>query len=362
MKILTEHVAQICEAKCADDLLPVVQKVIELEHATIPPYLCGYFSIEQGSNALAAEIIRSVVVEEMLHFTIACNLMNALGGSPSIDSPDFVPIYPDQLPFGIGKHFKVHLGKCSVAQVRDVFMRIEEPEDPIDPDRLRSMLATRTCPTDEDLTIGELYNILSMKLGDLEAEANQNNKTIFVGHEDRQVVPLQWFGANEVWVINNIKTAQDGIALIVDQGEGAKSDPFDEQGNPAHYYRFQQIVEGRMLDEAIKDKAVFSGEPVVLDTDKIFNMDEKPRIAKYKEGSFSRRMATQFSYNYTKLLRSLHDTYNGNPAGIDRSMGSMYELRFSALQALQTPAEYAKGTNTENTMTGLSFEYTPVNA
>ena len=55
-----------------------------------------------------------MVVEEILHFTIACNLMNALSGKPAIDNSQFVPEYTGELPFGIGYHFTVHLKKCAV--------------------------------------------------------------------------------------------------------------------------------------------------------------------------------------------------------------------------------------------------------
>ncbi len=352
---------EVIRATSAAELLPVVQKVIELEHATIPPYLCGYFTIQQGSNQESADIIRSVVVEEMLHLTIACNLMNALGGKPAIDTPNFVPNYPGELPFGIGDHFKVHLRKCSIDQVRDVFMKIEEPEDPID---VPVMMEAPMAVMDIDLTIGALYQALSAKLQQLEKEAQATGKTIFVGDQARQVVPLQWFrDPREMFAITTIEDAVKAIDVIVDQGEGTTTDPFDESGEPSHYYRFEQIVEGKLLVALPGQKPpyAYGGAPVVLDTSTIFDMDDNPKIANYKEGSFSRRMATQFSYNYTKLLKGLHDTFNGNPEGIDHAMGVMYELRFSALQALETPAEWADPSNTASKQTGLSFEYTPVN-
>lgn len=364
MKIHHQHMDEVIDATNVAQLLPVIQKVIELEHATIPPYLCGYFSIKQGSNKLAADIIRSVVVEEMLHLTIACNLMNALGGSPSIDAPSFVPQYPDELPFGVGDHFKVHLRKCSIAQVHDVFMKIEEPEVAIDVPVLKSVDAMRNTMKDFDLTIGMLYNALSIRLQQLEHEAQAKGTTIFTGDPARQVVPLKWFNANEVWAIESIDDAVKGIDLIIDQGEGTTTDPFDQSDDPAHYYRFEQIVEGKLMVPRPGETPpyAFAGDAVTLDTSQIYNMDDNPKIANYKVGSYSRRMATQFNYNYTKLLRSLHDTYNGNPDGIDRSMGVMYELRLSAMQALETKAEWADPSNTEDKQTGLSFEYVPVNS
>ena len=60
-------------------------------------YLTSLFSIANGSD-YAATTIHSVVVEEMVHMTIAANVLNAVGGAPMIDSPAFIPTYPSLLP------------------------------------------------------------------------------------------------------------------------------------------------------------------------------------------------------------------------------------------------------------------------
>ncbi len=57
---------------------------IKLEHATIPPYLTALYSIKpdpRKSNHDSYNIIRAVAVEEMLHLTLAANLLNAVGES-----------------------------------------------------------------------------------------------------------------------------------------------------------------------------------------------------------------------------------------------------------------------------------------
>src|SRR6266550_1072087 len=77
-----------------------LQWAIELEHATIPPYLCALYSIKPGHNAQAREVLSSVMVEEMLHLTLAANLLNAVGGRPELDIPGMLPRYPQPLPHG----------------------------------------------------------------------------------------------------------------------------------------------------------------------------------------------------------------------------------------------------------------------
>ena len=72
---------------------------MRLEHATIPPYLMALYSIKPGTNSDATHILRVVVVEEMLHLTLAANLLNAIGGTPDLTAKDFVPL-PSRLSAG----------------------------------------------------------------------------------------------------------------------------------------------------------------------------------------------------------------------------------------------------------------------
>src|SRR3954465_2835881 len=77
-----------------EDLRTHLQWAIELEHATIPPYLCALYSLDAARNPAAAEVVQSVFVEEMLHLALAANLLNAVGGKPVLDAPRLLPGYP----------------------------------------------------------------------------------------------------------------------------------------------------------------------------------------------------------------------------------------------------------------------------
>ena len=355
LKIHPRIMQDLQNATTGKDLLPLVQGAIQLEHATIPLYLCGLFTLKPGANIEVGNIIRSVVIEEMLHMTLASNLMLALDGSPAINCPQFVPDYPGGLPFDIGDNLQIHLRKCSIDQIKEVYMAIEEPEDPIDIPTEAMMAGAALEPEFE--TIGVFYTYLSQKIGSL-------GEGIFKGNPDHQVVATQWFPVSEeMFPITNVASAQKAINVIVNQGEGARTSPFDDFGSPAHYYRFKQIVEGRELVKRPGEKPpyAFGGDPVMLDPANVWNMDPDPKIAKYKVGSRSHRMAVQFSYSYTMLLNALHETFNGNPTMLDHAMGVMYELRLLSQQVLATPAEFAHANNSDQLMTGLSFEYQTVN-
>ena len=63
-----------------DDLREHLQWAIELEHPTLPPYLCALYSLDPEWNPAAVEVAASVFAEEMLHLALAANLLNAVGG------------------------------------------------------------------------------------------------------------------------------------------------------------------------------------------------------------------------------------------------------------------------------------------
>jgi hypothetical protein len=48
----------------------------------LPPYLCALYSLDAVRNPEASEVVASVLVEEMLHMTLAANLLNAVADAP----------------------------------------------------------------------------------------------------------------------------------------------------------------------------------------------------------------------------------------------------------------------------------------
>lgn len=57
-----------------------LQSAMTLELSTIPPYLTAWLSLktEYGRNKEIAAILKSVFVEEMLHMSLAGNILNAV--------------------------------------------------------------------------------------------------------------------------------------------------------------------------------------------------------------------------------------------------------------------------------------------
>jgi rubrerythrin len=341
LKIDRKLVRQVEAAREPEDLYELVQQAIELEHATIPAYLAAYFTLKLGTNQPVAQIIRSVVVQEMLHMSIASNLLIALGGHPEINKPAFIPTYPGPLPMNIGDLI-VPIEKCSVALVRDTFMAIEEPETPI---HIEALAASQYG------TIGQFYDALDAKLKEM------GPKAFAKGRFQEEMLDNTWFPADQLFRIYDNASASAGIHLIVRQGEGAKTTPLDPEDEPAHYYRFEQIVKGSQLikDADAPSGFAFGGAPITLDSANVWNMKPNPPSpATLPSGSRARRAAVMFANGYTNLLNALHQTFNGQPAKISEVMGLMYQLRLSAQTVLATPLP-----DQPDVSTGLSFIYQP---
>ncbi len=106
-----------------------LQNAIELEWATIPPYLTAMWSIIDRDNDDVADSLKSIVIQEMLHMGLACNLLTTLGGTPVIADPRIVPNYPCELPGEVHVGLLIPLRRISKELVRRKFMAIEEPSD-----------------------------------------------------------------------------------------------------------------------------------------------------------------------------------------------------------------------------------------
>ena len=321
-----------------------LQAAIELEHAVIPPYLYALYSLIPGGNEAAAAIIRSVVIEEMLHLTLAANLLNAVGGRPALGSPRLLPRYPGPLPGTVEDDLVVGLAPLSVGLVKDTFMRIEQPE--------RSLVfGTEDPEADALLTIGQFYRRIRTTLIALGEGA-------FSGKRHHQVNSDLFSGAITV---TGVASACRAIDTIIDQGEGTLTSPLEIVGaDVAHYYRFAEIVHGRRL---VRDpdagpgtppdqQYIYAGDPVSIDETAVRSAPVNPKTADYMFGSAARRACTAFNYTYTSLLRSLHATFNGAPRELKSAFGLMSSLQ-------QQATDMMAGTATGGVPVGPSFEWQP---
>lgn len=313
-------------AEAPEDLFVYLQKAVELEHSTIPPYLTAMFSLKPGSNRLIGEMIRSIVVEEMLHMTIAGNILIAIGGRPVMNRRGFVPHYPGPLPMDIGG-LTVGIEAFSLPLVKTIFMAIEQPEDEIP---VKLLAGERTFAT-----IGEFYDAIKEKIDELE----KAGVPIFADPRVReQVLAPRWFPPHRLYPIVDAKSACAGIDLIKLEGEGTAVTPFQSPGDPAHFYKFGSIVAGKALIQTLDGGYAYGGAPIPFDPAGVWPLRPNCRVADFAVGTQARTRIEQFAYNYTALLNALHEAFNGHPERLDAAIGVMYDLRVLSAAMMQTDA------------------------
>jgi hypothetical protein len=333
-----KHIDKINNAQNVTQLYESLQNAIALEHSTIPPYLTAMFSLKPGVNNLVIDFIRGIVVQEMLHMTIAANILIAIGGEPAINTPNFIPKYPGPLPMGIGgEDFKVGIEAFSMGLIKNVFMQIEHPENPI------ALYSTNPPPT-----VGAFYKALKDKIKDLQPSFSQFDKQV-----TSKTTKKQWFKEDKLFEISDISSCERAIDIIVLEGEGTSTDPMQAPNLPAHYYRFKAITQGRRLIKCPDGHYRYLGEAIPFEVKDVYPMTPNPKIADFNDKPAIQSRIKQFASYYSNLLDTLHQTFNGSPTLMDKAMGFMYDLRVVAVGLMQIPLENGK-------TAGLSFEYIPL--
>jgi CDGSH-type Zn-finger protein len=335
--------------KTVHSLREHLQWALEIEHATIPPYLTALYSIKEGHNPEVVEVLKSVFMEEMLHMTLAANVMNAVGGTPHVDKPGFIPHFPAYLPHS-NKAFIVPLLKFSREAV-DVFLKIERPED------------HDALPEDNNYhTIGQFYEAIEEALVRLSGELGEDK--LFTGDPSRQVRPdTSYYGGSGLIIpVENLESALAALDEIKEQGEGHQHREIwdgdrnmfhPEKQEVAHYFRFQEILAGRGFQLGDTPQSGPTGEEFKVDWDGVYNMRPNPHTADYPKGSEIREQMDLFNRTYSSILRLLQHTFNGQPDFLRIATGAMYELTYQAIELMKLPSGDGE------TTVGPSFEYVP---
>jgi hypothetical protein len=264
-----------------EDLRKHLQKAIQIEHSTIPPYLCAYYSIENSLTA-AAQSIRGIAIEEMLHLSLAGNILNAVNGQPDFNDPLFIPKYPSPMLDHADPPIVIHLGPASVATIRGTFLAIEQPETAGD------------VPEDDNYTtLGQFYDAVSRGIDHLVHKLGE--KAVFGGDPARQLGDGYTGGyaatGGRLFPVTDLRSARRAIDEIVSQGEGSGATESDADGELAHYWRFNQIVNG------------------TFPLGKVYPMRTDPRTDDLPAGPL-RELSQLFDDVYGLLLRSMTRFFN----------------------------------------------------
>ena len=322
-----------------DELRDHLQTAVEVEWSTIPPYLCALWSIEEGTNVEASEAIEDVVMEEMLHLTLAANVLNALGGSPQLVPPrGKPPTYPTFLPHSADT-FEVSLRRFS-RDALHTFMAIEHP-------------AHRSAPPEPERyhTIAQFYEAILQAIDDL-----CRDPPVWTGDPAFQVGPGTYYygGGGDAVVVTDLASAADALDVIVNEGEGMPGSIFEDDVLPeelAHYFRFEELSCGRRYVRGDTPSSGPTGPPILLDYDSVLPMGPNPKASDHPPGSELREAIEECDATYTGMVSTLHDALNGTPELLLDGVQTMYRLRAQAVALMHVPV------GEDGTTAGPPFEW-----
>jgi hypothetical protein len=287
-----------------------LQWAVDLEFSTVPPYLCGLWSIIDSIHSVRG-YLSDIVLQEMLHMGLACNMLATLGYVPDIRGR--LPTYPGPLPGGVRPGLRVWLAGFSRAMVRGVYMEIEYPEEgPI------TRFLDEAYPT-----IGSFYDAIHDVFCRLPPSAIK---------KERQRTHL--FG---LFRIDSVDDAKRAIKTIKEQGEGTSQNPFPgtDPNDRAHYYRFGEFYYGRKLVQKNGSWA-YEGDPIPLPA--AYPMAEVP------EGGYGQK-TNVFNQAYAKvvdLLQSAWERETGQDA-LEEAVARMPSLGGPARELMKMSREDGSG-------------------
>lgn len=304
-----------CE-KAIEELVLSLKAAVKIEFFTIPPYLTAWWSISDSGHD-AAEMVRGIAIEEMIHFGLAANMLVAVT-EESIDLKDFVPTYPSEAPANARPGAEVNLRRFDETQAK-TFANIEAFDAGGDVD-----------------TIGEFYAALQGRFNDLFDRCSLPLST------ERQVS----YG-NELFKVTNRDDVTRAIDLIRRQGEGHPShgNPYEDPNKPelgfAHFFQFEQYAKGQKY--VMNDNGEWHYDP-----NQPVERAAVIAIADHPAGGYNletlpedvREKFEQFDAAFTTVIETMTSAWErGDSETFGNSVIQMYGLTSGAADIMETPIE-----------------------
>ncbi|MCJ8274115.1 MAG: ferritin-like protein [Psychrosphaera sp.] len=324
-------------------LCELLQQAIEFELSTIPPYMTALISILPKTNRVSANIIREVMMEEMLHMTLAGNVLSSIGGKLVLNSSN-TPQYPLMLEFE-GKCFKdrefdVDLARFSAKNI-EVFTQIELPDGwaaDVDPIKATAEIEV------PGYTIGEFYQLIENKLAALCDKYGES--VVFTGDLDHQInVNYYWSGGGQPIKVTNLCEARLALKVIVTQGEGTPKSVydgdahyFDQPKEVAHFFRFREILFGRHYQSGDDPKLPPTGERFEVDYNQVYPILPNAKSSDYSDDLVMAALNRRFNKQYATMLTLIAEGFNGSPGSLYAAiLNGMHDMVPIAQQMVATP-------------------------
>lgn len=344
MALLADQLARPDDERDFEWLLDTLQSAIALEHATLPLYLSSMFSLKV-QNYTNYNAIRAVVMEEMAHMALVCNMVSALGGSPQIEHLE-VDTPRHGLPGGAEPDLEVVLAPFCDSQIKN-FMRLEAPD----------FLLPASQDPEQYASISDLYRAISQAIDN---NADEVRSAFKAGGPANQVGDNIGFTTIKPTPgVDPIDQLKGAILEIVEQGEGAAARSLhapDFEAELSHYGRFAELHYGaryQLPSRPMKltpetEEQFFAGaaiRPPVVTNLLTVPSDGYAAVLDADPKAPSVEAALQgFDDKYSSILHLLNQMWNGPAAkswpNFGAAVGAMTELRVLScfnIQPFQVP-------------------------
>ncbi|MBL1105730.1 ferritin-like protein [Streptomyces sp. 5-8] len=317
-------------------LKEALQQAVMLELATLPPYLCGLWSIREADRGPGVfEALHAIVFDEMSHMGLACNMLTTIGGMPRIADADLVPTYPGPLPGGVQPGLSVSLTGLS-KQALDMYSRIERPDDPVVED------------LDAHTSIGAFYTAI--------LEAFRSRPELIKGTRQLERNMSSHGEGNDIVALTSLGDVETALKVIKEQGEGTAASPDNpfpgDTGEPAHFYAFREMFHGRRLIRVSDDPPRFDFQGEEIPMPRTFPMATVP-AGGWAEGGVPvsddvREHLGAFNRRYSSLLRFLERAWRTEQPStaaqmLNGAIGQMFQLEEPARALMETPLPGGSG-------------------
>lgn len=305
-----------------EQLREQLQHAITLELATIPAYLYAAYSIKDPKSRASA-LVLGVAFEEMLHMVIACNLLNAIGGSPRMTGA-FAPVYPTFIPYHATGGPFIQLQRASRDLMANTFMQIEQPGVGRPLSEMEDGAAFET--------IGQFYEAIADGFRHCDEHAR-----LFIGDMARQQKAAYFGGGGgRIVTVTDLPTALRAIEEIVAQGEGTagayQGYGSDATEGPPPVGSFGQDRKSRELAHYFKFAALATGEVEIPET---WPMETNFRTSHFgysKEKKWARDLSDLCNACYVYMLRTMEHALNRPAAD-----GAFFSSSFPLMRSVVTP-------------------------
>jgi hypothetical protein len=206
-------------------------------------------------------------------------------------------------------------------------MAIEQPENP-PAFPIRALLAGEAAP--KVVTIGQFYDMLDRFLETL-PESDW--------HVNRNQLSDDQFFQGQIFAVNNYADAHKAIHNIVSEGEGSRQgteyDPLDFQGELAHFFRFGEIFNEKVLTK-IPEPPGYAWGPTPVDVDwaGAYSAITDPGAHDFsKEPAPVQAAQDACNTAFSTMVNALQQAVTGQAGALGKAVRAMFDLRMAALHA-----------------------------